>query len=282
MYLTASRPYIMFVVCACARHQVKPKECHLHAVKRIFGYLKGHPKLGLWYPKASPFDLVAFSDIDYGGASQDRKSTTGGSCACHMRLCQRKSPSLYFGSFLVCMRCAVTFKGLTIDARIHTAKTFDLVWIWLGGDYVNVFLNGFSGDSVLIMCKYYLYGSLSEQRTHKFMHIYLATASVYVWIGRWDCFDHSLLSYFHITVTNKQLLSLSVPILSFFNSNTLLKPVIKMARLQFYDYHTMVTILEKSEFNSDFHPMVDFIAASPLRIETTDEGTHILATVDGI
>nr|GFA93811.1 putative ribonuclease H-like domain-containing protein [Tanacetum cinerariifolium] len=65
----------------CTRwmHQVTPKECHLHAVKRIFRYLKGHPKLGLWYPKASPFDLVAFSDSDYGGASQDRKSTTGGS-----------------------------------------------------------------------------------------------------------------------------------------------------------------------------------------------------------
>ncbi|GJS69347.1 hypothetical protein Tco_0702188 [Tanacetum coccineum] len=51
---------------------------HLHAVKRIFRYLKGHPKLGLWYPKESPFDLVAYSDSDYGGASQDRKSTTGG------------------------------------------------------------------------------------------------------------------------------------------------------------------------------------------------------------
>nr|GEX51930.1 hypothetical protein [Tanacetum cinerariifolium] len=42
-------------------HQVTPKECHLHAVKRIFRYLKGHPKLGLWYPKESPFDLVAYS-----------------------------------------------------------------------------------------------------------------------------------------------------------------------------------------------------------------------------
>nr|GEY28348.1 hypothetical protein [Tanacetum cinerariifolium] len=78
MYLTASRPDIMFAVCACARHQVTPKECHLHAVKRIFRYLKGHSKLGLWYPKASPFDLVAYSNSDYGGASQDRKSTTGG------------------------------------------------------------------------------------------------------------------------------------------------------------------------------------------------------------
>nr|GEU60114.1 hypothetical protein [Tanacetum cinerariifolium] len=78
MYLTASRPDIMFAVCACARHQVTPKECHMHAVKRIFRYLKGHPKLGLWYPKESPFDLVAYSDSDYSGATQDHKSTTGG------------------------------------------------------------------------------------------------------------------------------------------------------------------------------------------------------------
>nr|GEV87617.1 hypothetical protein [Tanacetum cinerariifolium] len=72
MYLTASRPDIVFVVCAYARHQVTPKECHLHAVKRIFRCLKGHPKLGLWYPKESPFDLVAYSDSDYNGATQDQ------------------------------------------------------------------------------------------------------------------------------------------------------------------------------------------------------------------
>nr|GFA19975.1 uncharacterized mitochondrial protein AtMg00810-like [Tanacetum cinerariifolium] len=78
MYLTASRPAIMFAICAYARHQVTPKECHLHAVKRIFRYLKGHPKLGLWYPKESPFHLVTYSDSDYNGATQDRKSTTGG------------------------------------------------------------------------------------------------------------------------------------------------------------------------------------------------------------
>nr|GEX83192.1 uncharacterized mitochondrial protein AtMg00810-like [Tanacetum cinerariifolium] len=47
-------------------------------VKRIFRYLKGKPYLGLWYPKDSPFDLVAYSDSDYAGASLDRKSTTGG------------------------------------------------------------------------------------------------------------------------------------------------------------------------------------------------------------
>nr|GFA02435.1 putative reverse transcriptase, RNA-dependent DNA polymerase [Tanacetum cinerariifolium] len=65
MYLTASRPDIMFDVCSCARFQVTPKVSHLHAMKRIFRYLKGQPKLGLWYPRDSPFDLEAFSDNDY-------------------------------------------------------------------------------------------------------------------------------------------------------------------------------------------------------------------------
>nr|GEX84235.1 ribonuclease H-like domain, reverse transcriptase, RNA-dependent DNA polymerase [Tanacetum cinerariifolium] len=65
-------------VCACARFQVTPKASNLHVVKRIFRYLKGKPHLGLWYPKDSPFDLVAYSDSDYAGTSLDRKSTIGG------------------------------------------------------------------------------------------------------------------------------------------------------------------------------------------------------------
>ncbi|GJS14841.1 putative ribonuclease H-like domain-containing protein [Tanacetum coccineum] len=82
MYLTTSRPYIMFVffcaVYACASIQYTLKASYLHAVKRIFRYLKHQPKLGLWYPRDSPFELEAFSDSDYAGASLDRKSTTGG------------------------------------------------------------------------------------------------------------------------------------------------------------------------------------------------------------
>nr|GFA36559.1 hypothetical protein [Tanacetum cinerariifolium] len=69
IFLSQDKPDIMFAVCAYARHQLTPKECHLHAVKRIFRYLKGHPKLGLWYPKESPFALVAYSDSDNGGAT---------------------------------------------------------------------------------------------------------------------------------------------------------------------------------------------------------------------
>ncbi|GJR24644.1 putative reverse transcriptase, RNA-dependent DNA polymerase [Tanacetum coccineum] len=78
MYLTASRPDIMFAVCACSRFQVTPKTSHLNAVKRIFKYLKGKPNLGLWYPRESSFDLEAYSDSDYARANLDRKSTTGG------------------------------------------------------------------------------------------------------------------------------------------------------------------------------------------------------------
>ncbi|GJR96665.1 putative ribonuclease H-like domain-containing protein [Tanacetum coccineum] len=48
----------------------------------IFRYLKGQPKLGLWYLKDSPFDLVAFTNSDYAGASLDRKSTTGAASSC--------------------------------------------------------------------------------------------------------------------------------------------------------------------------------------------------------
>nr|GEV59580.1 ribonuclease H-like domain-containing protein [Tanacetum cinerariifolium] len=60
------------------RFQVTPKTSHLQAMKRIFRYLKGQPKLGLWYPKVSSFDLEAYLDSDYAGANLDRKSTTGG------------------------------------------------------------------------------------------------------------------------------------------------------------------------------------------------------------
>ncbi|GJV17797.1 putative ribonuclease H-like domain-containing protein [Tanacetum coccineum] len=56
---------------------VNPKTSHLSAVKRIFRYLKGKPKLGLWYPRVSLFDLEAYSDSDYVGANLDRKSITG-------------------------------------------------------------------------------------------------------------------------------------------------------------------------------------------------------------
>ena len=78
LYLTASRPDIMFSVCLCARFQADPRESHLKAVKRIFRYLIGTADLGLWYPRGgSSFELVGYSDADFAGCKVDRKSTSG-------------------------------------------------------------------------------------------------------------------------------------------------------------------------------------------------------------
>ncbi|KAD2805952.1 hypothetical protein E3N88_39329 [Mikania micrantha] len=78
MYLTASRPDIMFATCVCARFQAAPKESHLIAVKRIFRYLQGTQSLGIWYSTGHSCKLVAFSDSDYAGCKLSRKSTSGG------------------------------------------------------------------------------------------------------------------------------------------------------------------------------------------------------------
>ena len=80
LYLTASRPDIMFATCLCARFQSCPKTSHLVACKRIFRYLAKTVNHGLWYPRCDNFDLYAYSDADHGGCRIDRKSTSG---TCH-------------------------------------------------------------------------------------------------------------------------------------------------------------------------------------------------------
>nr|GEW87210.1 integrase, catalytic region, zinc finger, CCHC-type, peptidase aspartic, catalytic [Tanacetum cinerariifolium] len=77
MYVTSSTPDIMFATCMCARYQANHNEYKVSAVKRIFRYLKGTINLGLWYPKDSGFDLIAYSDADHAGCHLDRKSTSG-------------------------------------------------------------------------------------------------------------------------------------------------------------------------------------------------------------
>nr|GEU43000.1 putative reverse transcriptase, RNA-dependent DNA polymerase [Tanacetum cinerariifolium] len=191
MYLTASKPDIMFAVCAYARHQVTPKECHLHVVKRIFRYLKSHPKLGLWYPKESLFDLVAYSD---------HKSTTRG--------CQ------FLGRRLISWKC----KKQTIMATSTTeAEYIAAASCW--------------GQILWIQNQLLDYG---------------------------DCFEKKLISVDHIHTDE--------------NVADLLTQPFDAGRFQYL----------VSEHNVDFHPIVDFVEVSPLRIETTEEGTKILATVDGI
>ncbi|GJT55767.1 uncharacterized mitochondrial protein-like protein [Tanacetum coccineum] len=77
LYLTASRPDIMFSVCLCARFQEGPKTYHLKAVKCIFQYIKGTTHLGLWYPKGTRIETVIYVDYDHAGDYVDRKSNRG-------------------------------------------------------------------------------------------------------------------------------------------------------------------------------------------------------------
>ncbi|XP_075085108.1 secreted RxLR effector protein 161-like [Nicotiana tabacum] len=77
LYLTASRPDIMFSICKCARFQPAPKESHLIAVKRIIRYLIGTTELGLWHTHSNNFSLKGFSDANFTSDRIDRKSTSG-------------------------------------------------------------------------------------------------------------------------------------------------------------------------------------------------------------
>nr|GEX91753.1 putative copia-type Pol polyprotein [Tanacetum cinerariifolium] len=103
MYVTPSRPDIMFATCMCARYQANPNEHHVSVVKRIFRYLKGTINLGLWYPKDSGFDLTAYSDSDHA--------------RCHLN---RKTESEYVAVFSCCaqvlwMRTQLTDYGFFYD-----------------------------------------------------------------------------------------------------------------------------------------------------------------------
>jgi len=91
LYLTASRPDIIFVVGLCACFQTSPRESHLTTVKRIFRYLVGAIDIGLWHNKGSCFDLIAHCDADHTGDKIERKSTSG---AC-----------LFLGSALISWSC---------------------------------------------------------------------------------------------------------------------------------------------------------------------------------
>ncbi|GKA06001.1 putative ribonuclease H-like domain-containing protein [Tanacetum coccineum] len=134
MYLTSSRPDIMFAVCACARYQVNLKVSHLHAMKRIFRYLKGQPKLGLWYPKDYPFDLVAYTDSDYAGASLDRKSTTRGCQFLGCRLiswqCKKQTVVANFitkAEYVAASSCCgqATVKAKTVNGEVQLQALVD-------------------------------------------------------------------------------------------------------------------------------------------------------------
>ncbi|KAK4370748.1 hypothetical protein RND71_010223 [Anisodus tanguticus] len=77
LYLTASRPDIMFSVCVCAHFQAFPKMSHLNIVKRIIRYVAGTYELGIWYSKDTNPNLIGFYDSCWAGDVDDRNNTSG-------------------------------------------------------------------------------------------------------------------------------------------------------------------------------------------------------------
>ncbi|GKG24694.1 hypothetical protein Tco_0395322, partial [Tanacetum coccineum] len=125
MYFTSSKPDIRF--------QVTPKVSHLNAVKKIFRYLKGKPKLGLWYPKESPFNLVAYSNSDYAEASINRKSTSGGcqflGCRLISWLCKKQtvvatsSTEAEYVAAASCYRQVLCIQNQMLDYEYNSMQT---------------------------------------------------------------------------------------------------------------------------------------------------------------
>ncbi|GJR61546.1 putative ribonuclease H-like domain-containing protein [Tanacetum coccineum] len=182
MYLSASRPDIMFVVCAYARFQVTPKTSHLLAIKRIFRYLKGKPTLGLWYSRDSPFELVAYTNSDYAGATQDRKSTTGGFAV-----------DKYSGFKINCWIIDLLTKGfdagrfqylvskLGIPEAHYISKDISLSLYSVGDLWLNFGMIWVNTDiEVFLMVLTFIHGLYIDMDPHEFSHVYLVVSSVLV------------------------------------------------------------------------------------------------------
>jgi len=78
LYVTASRPDIIFVVGVCARYQAEPKTSHLTQVKRILEYINSTNDYGILYSYSENSKLMGYCDADWAGSADDRKSTSGG------------------------------------------------------------------------------------------------------------------------------------------------------------------------------------------------------------
>ncbi|XP_071700582.1 secreted RxLR effector protein 161-like [Rutidosis leptorrhynchoides] len=76
-YLTFTRPDIAYAVQQICLHMQAPKECHMHALRRILRYIKGTVSYGLQLSRSSLSSLISYTDADWGGCPDTRRSTSG-------------------------------------------------------------------------------------------------------------------------------------------------------------------------------------------------------------
>ncbi|GJT32266.1 putative ribonuclease H-like domain-containing protein, partial [Tanacetum coccineum] len=269
MYLTSSRPDIMFSVCACSRFQVQPKVSHLNAVKRIFRYLKGRPNLGLWYPKDSPFILEAFSDSDYAGASLDRKSTTGG--------CQ------FLGSRLISWQCKkqTVVANSTTEAEYIAASHCCGQVLWIQNQMLDYGYNFMQtkihvdNESAICVVKNPVYHSKTkhiEIRHHFIRDSYEKRLIEMVKIHT----DYNVSDLFTkaFNVTRFQFLIASIG-LELQDKKELAIPRQTTTGKEFSNplmagsLPKTITCLEKSDENAEFHQIVDFLSTCSINYALT-------------
>ncbi|KAI3758716.1 hypothetical protein L6452_06287 [Arctium lappa] len=249
IYLTASRPDIMFPVCVCARFQVRPKQSHYQAVKRIFRYLKGQPRLGLWYPHDSSFDLLAYSDSDLGGANLDRKSTSGG--------CQ------FLGARLVSWQCKkqTTVSTSTTEAEYIAAASCYSQVLWIQNQMLDygvtflhtpIFIDNSSAISIVN----------NPVKHSKTKHIEIR----YHFIR--DCNEKKLIQVVKVH-TDNQFADLFTKAFDemysstkFFTSSKVQEHSSSMASMAFIDEHNEIAMLQKPKQAEGFYQIVDFLRIS--------------------
>ncbi|KAI3691993.1 hypothetical protein L6452_31797 [Arctium lappa] len=254
MYLTTSRPDIMFPVCVYARFQVRPKQSHFQAVKRIFRYLKGRPRLGLWYPHDSPFDLIAYSDSDLGGANLDKKSTSGG--------CQ------FLGARLVSWQCKkqTTMSTSTTEAEYIAAASCCAQVLWIQNQMLDygvtflhtpIFIDNSSAISIVnnpvkhsktkhIEIRYHFIRDCNEKKLVQVVKVHTDNQFADLFTKAFDG-THSSTQFslsFKDTKSSKQEHHSS------------------MASMAFIDEHNEIAMLQKPKQAEGFHQIVDFLKTS--------------------
>ncbi|GKB27336.1 putative ribonuclease H-like domain-containing protein, partial [Tanacetum coccineum] len=248
MYLTASRPDIQFAVSACSRHQVTPLTSHLNAVKRIFKYLKGRPKLGLWYPRDSPFVLEAYSDSDYAGSHGDRKSTTGG--------CQ------FLGRRLISWQC----KKQTIVATSSTEAEYVAAANCCGQSTICIVKNPvFHQRTKHIEIRHHFIRDANEKHLIQVLKIHTDDNMADLLTKAFDG-PRGMIHDFLLVVL---LVSAGRVVPAGFVNLLTLNPVQAiidlMAALKYRDEHNKVGFLEKSKGSTDYDQVIDFLLDSHIR-----------------
>ncbi|KAD4180452.1 hypothetical protein E3N88_29043 [Mikania micrantha] len=247
MYLTASRPDIVFATSICARYQSKPKVSHLIAVKRILHYLKGTPNTGLWYPKDDNYSFHAYSDSDYGGCKTDSKSTTGG--------------AQFLGEKLVSWQCKkqTSVATSTCEAEYVAAVSCCSQVLWIQQQMRDYALNFITtpihvdNEAAITITKNPVYHSRSKHIDIRFHFIR-------------DCYEKKLIDVVKIH-TNEQRADLLTKAFDKQRFEYLLKlngiRVMEMANLVFGDKHNVCAYLDpKTKNGQDFRPMIEFLRRS--------------------